>query len=302
MSAELTKSINVLEASGRRFGKRGTVIAVASLVAIGAGHAAAYFLAPDLELTGVHIPVEVLAQFVNYANDGPPFRSALASLNNVSPIMSQVLLIIAVIAGGIKAFMSGKMTEAIAPVVAAVILLIAVKFTIANLSGGDFDGGDSGPTAVEKFTAFAERADVDALRAALADANASAAAKDYVLAQTTLVAARKKGEAPDSAELARQVRDLDAALQQGTKIDVDPRTVYLLERHALGGPKSPLAMQHGEQVSRRQVWGNAIGAGTSVVGLGGLIIGLGSLGLAAVIMRRVKRLREILSPTKAVSA
>lgn len=301
MSAELTKSINALEASGRRFGKRGSVIAVASLGAIGAGQAAAYFLAPGLELTGVHIPVEVLAQFVNYAKDEVPFRSALASLNTVAPIVSQVLLIIAVIAGGIRAITSTEISKAFAPIVAAVMLVVAV-YTIASFSGGNIDGGNSGPTAVEKFTAYAERADVDALRAALADANASAAAKDYVLAQATLVAARNKGEAPDSAELARQVRDLDAALQQGTKIDVDPRTVYLLEHHALGGPKSPIAMQHGEQVSHRQIWGNAIGAGTSVVGLGGLMIGLGSLCLAAVIIRRVKRLRGILSPTNAVSA
>jgi len=301
MSDELTKSVDALATSGTRFRKRGTVIAIASLAAIGAGQAAVHFLAPGLEIRGVHIPAEVLSQFANYDDNGPPFTSAIQSLGGILPIMAKLVAVMGVVAGGVKAMSSGDVTKAVGPVVAGLVLLGAVSMSSAFFPTDE----GSGETARDRFSATADRADVAALRAALEKTKVPTPAKDYVLAQAALVSARAKGQSLDSAgqaEVARQVRDIDTALQKGMGIDVDPRTLYLLERRVLGGPKSAVATQYGADAARRETWGTNIGAGTAAAGLAGLLVGGGMLGLAAVILRRVKRLRGLLTPSKAVSA
>jgi len=222
-------------------------------------------------------------------------------LGGILPIMAKLVAVMGVVAGGVKAMSSGDVTKAVGPVVAGLVLLGAVSMSSAFFPTDE----GSGETARDRFSATADRADVAALRAALEKTKVPTPAKDYVLAQAALVSARAKGQSLDSAgqaEVARQVRDIDTALQKGMGIDVDPRTLYLLERRVLGGPKSAVATQYGADAARRETWGTNIGAGTAAAGLAGLLVGGGMLGLAAVILRRVKRLRGLLTPSKAVSA
>ena len=301
MSAELTKSVDGLAVIGSRHAKRGIAVAAAAVATAAAGQAVAYWLSPGLELKAVHVPAEVLSQFANYADNGREFTTAIEIAMPNMKFLAMLIAAIGVVAAAVKAFTSGDMGKAAAALIPAIIMGVGINI-VAALFPSDSESGD---TARERFTALVERADVAALRLALADTKVASAAKDYVLAQAAMVQARTKGEPLASGaktELTRQVGGIGSALQEGTKIDADPRTLYLLERQAIGAPKSAIAVQYQEEATRRDAWGKIIGPLGAAIGVSGLLIGGAMLGLGVYIGRRVKRLRALVSPSKTASA
>lgn len=122
-----------------------------------------------------------------------------------------------------------------------------------------------------------------------------------MISQAIVVHTRDSGEPlPQAAqtELARQVAGIGLALQEGKPFDADPRTVYLLERQTTGAPKSAIAQQYAEESARHGAWGKTIGQGSAAAAAVGVLISGGMAGLGAIIWRRVRRLRPLVSPKK----
>lgn len=298
MNVELIKSVNELGSKGDRYGKRGLALTAAALATAGVGQAIAYGLAPGVDITAIHVPAEVLSQFASHASSGLPFTSAVDLLGGVA---GNILKVAIIVGGGflmmVKVFKGDDISEAI-PVAVGTIVTVGAISLVSSL----FASSGEGDTARDVFNAQIERAVVSDLRDTLAEAKVSTVQTSYILAQAAMKRALENNEPLDTTELTRQVKDIDVGLADGSKIDVEPRTVYALERRVWGEPKSAIARQYARETAQREGLGALIAYASAIAGGAGALAGGTMMGLAVIMLRRVRRVRELVSLSKNVSA
>ena len=143
------------------------------------------------------------------------------------------------------------------------------------------------------FLSHAEKAEYSAVEKLLKGAQASDAAKNYILSQVIVAHAQQSGkplEADARNLLVERVKQLDVALTNQVNFSVSPQAIYAIEMAAWGAPSSAIAVQY---LNKSQRKAGLARTGSVIAGLLALAAGFAAGGMAWIRGRRRARVERI---------
>lgn len=296
LPAQVVEDLTALENREGVLSKKGRWILVGAVltgIATVATYAVGYWYAPSTSLSVVHVPAELLALFADdsgFSNAaGLPIELANSMVSVWTGPAPKVLAGVAILVGGGLAAIKGDFKLMIAP-----MLLVFPLFILSSVFGDNAQA--SRESDREAFVNLATAASYAGMQNMMKD-KVPVPLQQYVLAQAILVQAESDGKKLDQAALsglAGNVRGVDEAVSGGLSASVSGKSLYALEKVALGSAKSKPAQNYYAEATATSELAEKAGRFFAATTVTSLLAGVGLLLIGRRMRARIARIRPLL--------